>query len=248
MAALTTPVEARAGNAGRALFVATSKYQETEAEGDLFAYPASLPELAGNSGSSFRVTNSGCERTAGKITRSRQCCKSNFSEIRTISRSRPAGERRGVRSKHGDWIDVNGNLDAFRRRHSAGYYASQEFEGLRVRATELEMETMEIADLLHRRRCRAQDPYRGVGRGARMRSPARPCMIERSLHCFLARSLRTSLPYGGTPNDFTNGQLDFAEIAPSRDGRPGGLRGARVRKFVRFTRPGRSPLPVRPAT
>ncbi len=178
------------------------------------------------------VTNSGCERTAGKIPGRGNVVNRTLAKFERFLDCRPPEDRR-VRSKHGDRIDVDGNLDALRRRSFARYDASQQSERLRVRATKLEMESVETADHFDRSRRRAQDPYRGIGCGAEF--------AGQLVHvCSNARFIASA---GDDPHQpavgwhterLTNGELDFRQIPRSRDGRPGGLRGARVKKFVRL--------------
>ena len=144
------------------------EYQETEAEVIRFAY-LGLPARTGRSSTmSSAVTNPGCERTAGKITRVRESCKSNFSQIRKNSGFSLRIDR--LLAQFTAWRSGR-RRPQLRRPPGAGcrlgHGPRQDLERLRVRATKLEMEPIEIADLEDRGRCRTQDAHRRVGRGAK---------------------------------------------------------------------------------
>ena len=127
---------------------------------------------------SSAVANPGCERTAGKITRCVECCKRNFSDFLTefsnFLRHRPIVPRN--QSQHGDRVDVDRQLDAVRRRGAGrGHVFANDLERPGVRAAQLEVEPIEIADLEDRGRGRAEDADRRVGPPRETPPPGRSC-------------------------------------------------------------------------
>ena len=125
-----------------------------------------------NSAMSSAVTISGCERTRGKILGRPEVVNRDLGFFQIFSQLRqPHGRSllardcagRVGRSQHVDRVDVDGQLDAVRRRDGCRHGPGQRLEGSRVRASELDVKPIEVPDLEDRCRSRSEDPHRRVG-------------------------------------------------------------------------------------
>ena len=156
------------------------EYQESEAEATSFAYwpPCpNWPELTLSSA----VTNPGCERTAGKITRSRELVNRTLEKIERILDFFSSTDR--VVRYHSMEIGSTSTATSTSAgaRMPAGHRSRQDLERLRLRATKLKVEPVKIADLDYR----VQVPDPGSAPTGRPQDERprrdRSCTIERSL-------------------------------------------------------------------